>query len=434
MHNLPSWQGLAVIRWQSVLVVMLAFGLVFSTATQLRVENYPIGIGEFLLLIWLFGCLFVGKFTLSPAFIALLLLSTAGMVLLGAGYILSQHPTGSMRPPALRDVLAYGFCVVLALSFTRLPEKSLYTLLYGMVCAFLLSVLLAFGLGVVASEWSGLNAWFWDVRWQNLSINPNQFALLVLPFPFIVLHLILRHQCSLPILFVLIFVFLLALTLGALSRSDALALAWMGGSLLSSMVLMRMSKASFNFNASTGILSSVGISAILISVMFLISAWNVMDGLLIDSVINFLKADLDPIYLPQSPSIPQIPSDPEVVQVGSRVMLWLNAIEVIRHSPLIGMGPGAHSGFAQPFGGVEAHNTFLDWGTQAGLLGLAALIGYVVWLSYQVARSGKHELAAMLFALYFFSMFHHILRQPIFWILPLLALGLAVSNSHKISR
>lgn len=434
MHNLSSWQGLAVIRWHPVLVAVLAFGLVFSTATQLRLDNYPIGVGELILLVWLFSCLFVGKFSLSSVFIALLLLSLTGMLLLWAGYIFSQHPTESMRPPALRDVLAYGFCVVLALSFTRLPEKSLYTLLYGMVCAFLLSVLLAFGLGVVASEWSGLNAWFWDVRWQNLSINPNQFALLVLPFPFIVLHLILRHHCSLPNLFVLIFVFLLALTLGALSRSDALALAWMGGSLLSSMVLIQMSKASFHFNGSAGLLSSAGISAILIAVMFLVSAWHIIDGLLIDSVINFLRSDLDPVYFPQSPSIHQIPSDAEVVQVGSRVMLWLNAIEVIRYSPLIGMGPGAHSGFTQPFGGVEAHNTFLDWGTQAGLLGLGALICYVVWLSYQVARSGKHELTAMLFALYFFAMFHHILRQPIFWILPLLALGLAVSNSHKISR
>lgn len=59
---------------------------------------------------------------------------------------------------------------------------------------------------------------------------------------------------------------------------------------------------------------------------------------------------------------------------------------------------------------------------------MTALAAYLAWLFWQVARRCQYELTAMLLALYCFAMFHHMLRQPLFWIVPLLAWGLAVSD------
>lgn len=427
VHNLFFWHGLAGTRWQPVLVVMLAIGLVFSTATQLRLDGYPIGIGEFFLLMWLLGSFLILKFTLSPILVALLLLSTTGSVLLGAGYFFSHYPVESMRPPVFHDVLAYSFCVLLALSFTQLPERLLLTLVYGLVCAFLLSVLLAFGLGVVANEWSGLSAWFWDVRWTNLSVNPNQFALLLAVLPFLVLHLLLRYQYGNVFLLVLVLVFLLSLTLGVYAGSDALQLAWLGGGILVALVFVQRRDSSIIFRSPEVLVNPVAIAAFLVALMFLASAWQLLSGLFIDAFINYSKVNLGQLHLPQHSEIPRHPSEADATQVGARMALWLNGVEALRYSPLIGLGPGAHSGFVHPFSGLEAHNTFLDWGTQTGLAGMIALLVYVVWLWWQVASKGVHELTAMLSALYFFSMFHYLLRQPLFWILPLLALGLAAS-------
>ena len=121
-------------------------------------------------------------------------------------------------------------------------------------------------------------------------------------------------------------------------------------------------------------------------------------------------------------------------QVNIRLCLWRNALAAIQYAPLTGMGPGPHAGFIKPFDGEEAHNTLLDWGTQVGLVGAAALVGYLAWLLWQVMRRRYYELGAMLLALYCFAMFHLVLRQPLFWFVPLLALQLALRSGTSDSN
>jgi hypothetical protein len=48
-------------------------------------------------------------------------------------------------------------------------------------------------------------------------------------------------------------------------------------------------------------------------------------------------------------------------------------------------------------------------------------------------RCRHYELVAMLLALYGFAMFHLMLRQPLFWIVPLLALQLALHSDASNS-
>ena len=225
-----------IAKLQSVSPWLLSLGLVFSVATQLRLPGLPLGLGEVLLLLWLLTTVVSANNWRSPALAGVLGLTLVGALFLSAGYFLSAYPAGQQRPPALHDTLAYIFCVVLAINYARLYDKYEKNLPTMLLWAFLLSVLLALVLGVIARDWSGMDVMYYHTRWQHLSNNPNQFALLALPLPFLVLHLILR-QTEKQNLFMLMLFGLLALGLGWSSQSDALTLAWMGGGLVAALAL-----------------------------------------------------------------------------------------------------------------------------------------------------------------------------------------------------
>lgn len=107
-----------------------------------------------------------------------------------------------------------------------------------------------------------------------------------------------------------------------------------------------------------------------------------------------------------------------------RFCLWRHALDAVDQKPLTGWGPGPHSGITGPLMQEEAHNTWLDWATQSGLIGLIALTAYMLWIFIRLLASGRYELLALFVALISFSMFHHTLRQPLFWLLPLIATNL----------
>ncbi|MBK6597911.1 MAG: hypothetical protein IPG25_08460 [Proteobacteria bacterium] len=71
---------------------------------------------------------------------------------------------------------------------------------------------------------------------------------------------------------------------------------------------------------------------------------------------------------------------------------------------------------------MEAHNSFLDWATVAGLPAAISL-GFIVLcaLAGLLLRT-EYELALALSAIVVFSMFHFVLRQPVFWLFLALAL------------
>lgn len=406
-------------RRQFVSLILLSLGLVFSVATQLRLPGFPLGLGELLLLLWLLTTLISTRTWRNPALAGVLSLTAVGALLLGAGYFLTSYPAGQSRPPALHDTLAYAFSAVLAINYACLSNRHESSLPAALLWAFLLSALLALVLGVIANEneWSGIDAMYNHSRWQHLSNNPNQFALLALPLPFLALHLILRqhkkHNLLVPTI-----TYLLALALGLYSQSGALTLAWIGGGLVATLALLRKCSQTFMPTpAQPPAPHARHIAAMLILLMVAASAWQWR------GVAAAISTKLS-----QSPELSQSTVRDDPHEVGLRIDLWRNSLAAIQFSPLTGLGPGAHSGFTKPFAGKEAHNTLLDWGTQTGLVGMAALAAYLVWLLWQVARRRQYELMAMLLALYCFAMFHHVLRQPLFWIIPLLAWSLALSD------
>lgn len=424
-------------------ILLLSLGLVFSVATQLRIPGASFGVGEALLILWLLSTLFLPRNWRNPALIGLLTLTGVGVLLLSAGYFFMPYPAGGSRPPALHDTLAYAFCAVLAINYTSLANEHESRFPHTVLWAFLTSALLALILGVMAKKWSGLDAMYYQTRWQHLSAQPNQFALMALPLPFLSLYWILRQPKNHNI-FVPTIAHVLALALGLYSRSDALSLAWIGGGLVAALALFGNFRTTpIQFFPVERLSHRARITAgLLIMLMVGVSAWQwreVATSIILNGGSETgagTRADLSGGASAGAPSDecsdvkPQSPSDADRSQENIRLCLWRNGVAAIQYAPFTGLGPGPHSGFQKPFEGREAHNTLIDWGTQTGVIGVAVLLAYLLWVLWQVARRGQYELTAMILALYCFAMFHLTLRQPLFWIVPLLAWGLALSGSQ----
>lgn len=397
---------------------LLALGMVMSVSTQLRLSTIPIGPGELLLFAWVSVTLFERRCWSTPSARALLVVGISGSALLLSGYLFSSYPPGAVRPSPAHDSAAYLFCWLLALNYATLRNTGSKFLIQRLFFAFLVSAALALLLGIVFSDATGVNAIYGGWRWQHLSENPNQFALMVLPLPFLAIHYLReRPDGAASLLFAT--TGLLALALGWSSRSDALAVAWIvGGGLVGACSLKTLVHTRGSVRRSVASRHS-WIAAVLLGLMVFGSTWQLRQAV---EDVNSARTSPAQTAL-RSPT-------PGHNQASVRYALWSHALSAVRRSPSIGFGPGAHSGFQGPFGGEEAHNTLVDWATQSGLLGLSILLSYLGWIFYMVARSGSRSLTGMLLGLALFSIFHLTLRQPLFWLLPLLAVELAKAKQR----
>ena len=99
-----------------------------------------------------------------------------------------------------------------------------------------------------------------------------------------------------------------------------------------------------------------------------------------------------------------------------RLELWANGIEAGLQRPVFGLGPGAWSGFDGPRGLEEAHNSPIDYFTNAGLIGAALLLYGMCALFFRTLLSKQAVLLAGITAVTIFALFHNVLRQPIMWL------------------
>src|SRR5207253_2507849 len=84
------------------------------------------------------------------------------------------------------------------------------------------------------------------------------------------------------------------------------------------------------------------------------------------------------------------------------------------NAPVIGNGVGAWSGFTGPFGGTEAHNSFIDWFSIAGGLGLLLWLQTIVRFMMRFRLTNPAPQINFL-GLLIFSFFHFVFRHPFFW-------------------
>ncbi|MEJ5363538.1 MAG: O-antigen ligase family protein [Desulfosoma sp.] len=231
-------------------------------------------------------------------------------------------------------------------------------------------------------------------RFTGWAKNPNQLALLLAPIPFIAADLGLRAKGANSAGWWAAATFIVMG--GTATQSDALVVAW--GSTVFFMAILILF-----FSARRGRRNSrwVVLGCILVLLIPIIA-------FLVESILNLELISL--LYN----SIRSLYEQNE--QGHIRIILWENGMKAILSSPLVGLGPGSHSGLVGPYGGSEAHNSLIDWGASAGFLGIAAYLTLMASMFLAAIRRQRTMLALALYSLFIFSLFHYVLRHPFFWL------------------
>lgn len=405
--------------------ILLALGLVLSTASQLRPAGAPVGPGEICLMVWV--VLMLGKEVgrlgppLAPALSKLLVfwLVFGAALCIGslAGYVI-----GDVHDPNLffHDAMAYPLlALVSCLSVVepgagaRMHRVAWLLVGFGSV-SFVLQLANASGFGPVQ-----VNPWYWD-RFRGWSANPNQLAVLCLVLALTALHLadvavrssgrIVAIACA-----------ILAIYVGRLSKSDSFTLALAAAGPI--FIAFKLRAWVHPFGWRLPMRSAVAWIILCSSPLMLISALP-LGSLISSGATNFA------LQLAKNNGS-QVGDEADL-----RFHVWYQAIDRGVQSGFLGLGPGPHLEIPPvlavarkseslpddidnpPANGVpdfEAHNTPLDLFTQGGLIAVVGLVALTATAFFNTYRAASAGLTTLLCGLAIFSIPNLIIRHPIIW-------------------
>lgn len=380
------------------LAVIFGLGLPVSTAAQLRVAG-PVGPGEALLVLWL--ALVVYRRYLYPTtltgtpWLSSHVVRVWGLFLgaLSVGIFIGQWSGLANQDEGVRDLLALVFVATLSIALSAIQASEERWI--NVVDAYISVVTIGLGLLLIlaARQQSFLiDPWYQAIRFRGWSENPNQLALMLLALPYFCIWSFQRtnspwHRSWLAACLVISGI------AGALSLSEALYLAW-GSSLSLCLVI-----SGYDYFKSP---TSNPLSAI----------WKKVT--LPSLILGIGVAIIVPFALRAAELIAAIYAIGN--QGETRLAIWRHGLEAALHSPVFGLGPGAFSGHLAPFQGSEAHSTFIDVLSQAGILGLAAYVALLIFVGKRIVAAREVAFIGAFTALVVFSCFHYVLRQPIFWL------------------
>lgn len=424
-----------------LLDVLLAFGLIMSTASQLRPAGFPVGVGEICLALWVFlmVCREVNRLgpRLTPPLSKLVIFWLAFTVAQSLG-TMTGYFVGDRHDPDLfmHDVAAYP--LLAAVSCLSVVEPGAMPRLRRV--AWLVVIFGTVGLALqVAQMWSVIDVlpikpWYWD-RFRGWSAIPNQLGLLCAVLGLLSLHLadtttgfggkVAALACT-----------ILPIYVGRLSKSDAFALVLVG-----SIVLFAALKLRSWCSSNDGILTFR--SALAWLVILVVPATAVAGTILVGSIeggIEDLAYDL----------AKGKPAD-EQHTASIRFHAWGEALHRGIESGMLGLGPGPHieipfsiiegrmNSKANPediehptvngMPNFEAHDTLLDLFTQSGLIGVLSILSLGAVTLLGSLRARLDGLTTLLCGLAVFSIFHLIVRHPIFWFA--VALSLVAADAAR---
>jgi O-antigen ligase len=121
-------------------------------------------------------------------------------------------------------------------------------------------------------------------------------------------------------------------------------------------------------------------------------------------------------------------------QGAERLALWWRGAETMFGSLsafLFGLGPGSWSGYERL---GEAHNTYIDWGTNTGVAGLAAFLFLLIWLTHRTIKVEATPLFALMVALGVFPLMHYTLRHPVYWFMLVIVANLMAAPMRYALR
>ena len=369
-------------------------GLIMSSATQLRFsESFPIGFGEILLLIWV----------LSESYIFFannrILAFGNGIVVLLILFILLSFLTGTIVSlianlfvlnDFLRNFFPILFSSLISVVLINLRDKISYFHSFIFYFPIFLILFLASLLVYSFFQPTLFSYKIFEYRFLGLSTNPNQLALYLSVIPFMLILRIDMFYSKIQII-ISVLLMLACFAVAYFCKSDALFVSWLLGIPL--YILYVLKKHRFDIKT---------LKSIVLRVFFPFAL-----ALIIPLVLFFQLKNLETELIATT--------EAEGNQGSVRIALWQNGVTVILDSPLFGLGPGAFSGIEKPYDGMEAHNTFIDLGVNAGLIGLLFYLCLVFLIIKLLYRKNK-IMFVWIISLILFSGFHFVLRQPIFWV------------------
>ena len=378
--------------------ITLAFGVVLSTATQLRLPGgLSAGPGEIILSLWVFINIFLGLKNMEIKIHGLAMRVIVFFVIVFLNLLLGTYFAINLGRILVDETVRYWVSlslnlVILSLLLIRFSKRADFILdlikYYVIFMAFLYTPVLI--ISYFSPNFAGLN--LNDGRFNGLSLNPNQLATACLPIPYLILYIAKKAKSRQANLFY-IYGFCILLV-GYACYSDALIISWVV-SIFAFFVFLWTSQ--LLKNSSYKIKSSTQKFFVLFLLPTIIAALSI-------SAISFVN---DRAYGS---------SDDDGNQSNVRESLWLHGIEAGAESPLFGLGLGAYSGIQGPFDNTEAHNTYIDWYTNTGFLGFAMLVYGCIYLGLISLKSKNIPILCLILSFYCYAFFHLILRQPTTWL------------------
>lgn len=421
--------------------MLLALGLLLSSASQLRLADSAIGPGEICLVIWLIVMLGreAGRFglRLTPALSRLLIFWTIFALAQSLG-TLTGLAIGDVHDPDLlrHDVMAYPILAAVSCLSVVEPEAGPR----ARRVAWLLAALGAASLALqLTSIWGfvdipPIDPWYWD-RVRGWSDNPNQLALLCVVLGFLSLHLA-ETAARLPERIAAVACAILPFYVGRLTKSDTFALVLLTGGPI--FVALKFRTWLLSFERGMTFRSAFAWIVVLALPLILASAAPFGYSLAVEARGLAMGMSKDN-------------GKDAVREAELRFALWREAIDRGLESGMLGLGPGPHLEIPtfivaarlsenQPryvdhpplnsTPNFEAHNTLLDLFTQGGLMAVLSFVWLAATTLFITYRARLVALTTMLCGLGIFSTFHLIIRHPIFWFAIALCLVAAAGSSR----
>jgi len=410
-----------------LLDALLSVGLLLSTASQLRPEGAPIGVGEICLAFWVFLMLSREARRLGPpmtrplSILLIFWLIFAVTQCLGA---MAAFVIGDDHDPDLfmHDVLAYPLLAVVSCLSVVEPRAAHRLRRTAWLVVGLGTPLLALQVG---KAWDVIDVlpiepWYWD-RLRGWARNPNQLALLCAMLVLLSLHLadtavhtgkrIAAIACA-----------ILPIYVGRLTKSDTFAIILVASGPI--FVVLKFRTWLFAFRQRLTFRSAAAWIVVLLMPLTVAATAPLVNSIAVEAKdVAKEMAKGNDVQTEQTASV--------------RFTAWRQAVNRGIESGMLGLGPGPH--LEIPFliaegrrnsadepkfmdhptlgatPNFEAHNTLLDLFTQSGLMGVLSLIWLVAVALIATYKAKLDGLVTLLCGLVIFSMFHLIIRHPIVW-------------------
>jgi O-antigen ligase len=389
---------------KTIEAIWISSGLTLTTATQLRFAG-SIGLGEIMLVGWMLFAMirlvsYPHRYSVQPATKGFFLFWAVAFAALGLGLLIAQS-TGINADGFYHDAIAFVFTFIFlmtfSLSISGATQQNLQKVFIIFISATIVPLITMFFLPSLTPF---VEPWYEGSRFLGWTINPNQLACVLVPLPFLSLYLstqVTGRRLKIWCLFLMAG----SLIVGIGTDSDAMMIGWLVG--IGLLILLRIHRSILNFATQHRIVTFGYIANLFSTVFALLLLVSALDQ---SETGNFFTNLYDSL-------------NNKGQQAGNqgddRLNLWQNGLQAVRTSPVFGLGPGPHSGFTAPFLDVEAHNSFIDWASSAGIVGLVAYLVLLGWIVWHAWRHGSVILIAAMVAAIIFTLFHFVLRQTVFW-------------------